>query len=93
MAEKLTIDKNHFLVYQTINELNQCTNEVFLKSSDFKDAVPLANPEASRYYYMDLVWDYYSLSFDGEDGQLHKLYNYNNGDTPSVLPKYINTLY
>ena len=93
MAEKLTIDKNHFLVYQTINELNQCTNEVFLNSNDFSDAVPLSDPEHAKYYYMDLVWDYYSLSFDGEDGQLHKLYNYNNGDTPSVLPKYINTLY
>ena len=93
MAEKLTIDKNHFLVYQTINELNQCTNEVFLNSNDFRDAVPLANPDASRYYYMDLNWDDESLSFEGNDGQLHQLYNDAKGDTPSVLPKYINTQY
>lgn len=88
MAEKLTIDKNHFLVYQTINELNQCTNEVFLKSSDFKDAVPLLNPDASRYYYMDLNWDDESLSFEGNDGQLHQLKSSEEiGSTPSVLPK------
>lgn len=88
MAEKLTIDKNHFLVYQTINELNQCTNEVFLNSNDFRDAVPLSNPDTSRYYYMDLNWDDESLSFEGNDGQLHELkHTEEKGSTPSVLPK------
>lgn len=88
MAEKLTIDKNHFLVYQTINELNQCINEVFLNSNDFRDAVPLSNPDTSRYYYMDLNWDDFSLSFEGNEGQLHQLKSSEEiGSTPSVLPK------
>lgn len=94
-THKLTLDKNSFLVYQTINDLDQCEEERLIRAADFKDAIPVKNPESSKYYYMNLSWeserngDYNYLGFDGYDFELPPLnYTVDKGSIPSVIPKY-----
>lgn len=92
-TQKFTIDKNNFLVYQTINELGECVLETPVHCDEFKDPIELKNPELSQYYYMKLNWadaheDY--LALDGRDWGLHEV-NDSGSDViyPSVLPKSI----
>ena len=86
---KLTIDKNNFLVYQTINELGKCEDEKFVRFSDCEAAIPVNDNTASKYFYLHLDWEGDYLGFDGIQWQLHKIETISDHtNIPSVLPKY-----
>ena len=90
-TQKLTIDKNNFLVYQTINDEGDCTAEKRLTPADFADPIPLEEPENSNFYYLNLDWekeddnDY--LGLEGKKFQLHEIAKDEESDVPSVIPK------
>lgn len=94
-TQKLTIDRNNILIYQTLNATNNvCINQRNVISSDFKDAIPVKDPDEIKFIYLNLDfeqksdkdWNY--LGFDGTDFQLHPVDTSLDRNTfPSVLPK------
>lgn len=101
MAEtKLTLNKNHFLVYEDFDG-NKAVDERLLTNLDFANSLPLDGdtqaPETTnhRYYYLNLDWERRPeyLNLEGENWGLHIINidtygtKHKNTFCPSVMPK------